>query len=89
LVGKFHRDDLKKGAAMSALIATDDHPDKVKKWLSCLGCGAEMWTDRCHRFCKKCRRRNRASPGRKSYRMSLPRGAALREGVGSSSSFDF
>ena len=26
-----------------------------KKWLSCLRCGKKMWTDRCHRFCRRCR----------------------------------
>ncbi len=74
---------------MSHLIATDDHPDKVKKWLSCLGCGKEMWTDRCHRFCKKCRRRNRASPGRRPYRMSLPSGAGFGEGAAAANRFDY
>ena len=33
-----------------------------KKWLACLGCGTKMWTDRCHRMCKKCRRRHEAQP---------------------------
>jgi hypothetical protein len=26
-----------------------------KKWLSCLRCGEQIWTDRCHRFCRRCR----------------------------------
>ena len=28
----------------------------LKKWTTCLGCGRPMWTDRCHRLCRKCRR---------------------------------
>ena len=30
-----------------------------RKRLKCLGCGKEMMTDRCHRFCRVCQRRNR------------------------------
>jgi len=26
-----------------------------KKWLTCLRCGKRIWTDRCHRFCRRCR----------------------------------
>ena len=48
--------------------------DTQKKWLTCLGCGTQMWTDRCHRICKKCRRRNDATPVRSPYLVSLPRG---------------
>jgi hypothetical protein len=33
-----------------------------KKWLPCLGCGRSMYTDCCHRFCRKCRRRRRRTP---------------------------
>jgi len=62
---------------MSALIATADHPDRVKKRLPCLGCGTPMWTDRCHRICTKCQRRNRAGAAPRSYRAVLPRGACL------------
>ncbi|NQT52348.1 hypothetical protein HQ576_09875 [bacterium] len=72
---------------MSSLIATADHPDKVKKWLVCLGCGKQMWTDRCHRICKKCRRRNNASPTRHSHKTSLP-GAAAVERVATTSFLD-
>ena len=36
--------------------------NRQKKWLTCLGCGKRMLTDRCHRLCKKCRRRNNATP---------------------------
>ena len=39
--------------------------DKQKKWMGCLGCGKKMWTDRCHRICRKCRRRNDATPPRR------------------------
>ncbi len=73
---------------MSSLIATADHPDKVRKWLTCLGCSKKIWTDRCHRICKKCRRRNSASPARTAYRMGLPRGVLLEQRGGSSLSFD-
>jgi len=52
-------------------------PDTLKKWMTCLGCGKEMWTDRCHRICKKCRRRNEATPVRSPYLVSLPRGYDL------------
>ena len=31
-------------------------------WRTCLGCGKRMWTDRCHRICKTCRRRHNAVP---------------------------
>ncbi len=55
-----------------ALIA-----DTMKKWLSCLGCGKQMWTDRCHRICKKCRRRNEATPCRSAHGIALPRGYDL------------
>jgi hypothetical protein len=51
--------------------------DSIKKWLTCLGCGKKMWTDRCHRICKKCRRRNDATPTRSPYLVSLPRGYDL------------
>ena len=64
---------------MSAIIATDDHPDKVKKSIPCLGCGEPMWTDRCHRICKKCQRRNNASATTRSYRTALPRGVCPAE----------
>jgi hypothetical protein len=46
--------------------------DTCKKWLACLGCGRMMWTDRCHRICKKCRRRNEASPVRSPYLVAIP-----------------
>ncbi len=48
--------------------------DRVKKWLTCLGCGKRMWTDRCHRICKTCRRRNEATPTRTAHGILLPRG---------------
>ncbi len=54
-----------------------DNPDTIKKWMTCLGCGKKMWTDRCHRICKKCRRRNEATPVRSPYLVSLPRGCDL------------
>ena len=30
-----------------------------KAHYTCLRCGRIMWTDRCHRICKRCQRRNR------------------------------
>ncbi|MFW6161614.1 MAG: hypothetical protein ACODAJ_02535 [Planctomycetota bacterium] len=56
---------------VSPLLAKD-HPDRVKKWRPCLGCGQEMFTDRGHRICRKCRRRHNASPGRRSYHVATP-----------------
>ena len=29
-----------------------------KKYLSCLRCNRQMWTDAAHRLCRKCRRHN-------------------------------
>ncbi len=51
--------------------------DRMKKWLTCLGCGKRMWTDRCHRICKKCRRRNDATPMRPAHGICLPQGLDL------------
>ena len=64
---------------MSSPVVTADHPDRVRKWAPCLGCGEAMWTDRCHRICRKCQRRNDASAVKRSYRAALPRGAWLME----------
>jgi len=33
--------------------------NRQRKKLKCLGCHRTMITDRCHRFCKSCSRRNR------------------------------
>jgi len=33
--------------------------NRERKKLSCLGCGREIFADRCHRFCRTCQRRNR------------------------------
>jgi len=37
-------------------------PDRVKAWRPCLGadCGEVIFTDRCHRLCKRCRDRRRS-----------------------------
>jgi len=67
---------------MTGSAATADHPDTVKKWTSCLGCGTPLWTDRCHRICKKCRRRNDATPTTRVCRTVLPRGTRIREASG-------
>ena len=37
-------------------------PDTVKKWLPCMKCRNAMWTDRCHRTCKDCKRRAETTP---------------------------
>jgi Zn finger protein HypA/HybF involved in hydrogenase expression len=29
-----------------------------KKYMSCLKCGATVWTDAAHRMCRKCHRHN-------------------------------
>ena len=44
----------------------------VKKWMTCLGCGDKMWTDKNHRICKKCERRNDNNPMKTVYRISDP-----------------
>jgi len=64
---------------MYAIKNAEVHPDMVKKWLTCLGCGARMWTDRCHRICKRCQRRHAESPMPRRYRSSLPRGTFEEE----------
>jgi hypothetical protein len=38
-----------------------------------------MWTDRCHRICRRCQRRNDASAVKRSYRVIAPREAWLME----------
>ena len=68
--------------ALSTFTTTADHPDKVRKRLPCLGCGEAMWTDRCHRICKKCRRRNDATPATRVCRTALPSGTRIRETSG-------
>ena len=69
---------------MSTTPTNAQHPDTVKKWMTCLGCGRRIWTDRCHRICKKCRRRHEATPGPSAHRASLPRGTSMAE-IGCSS----
>ncbi len=64
---------------MSAIITTAEQPNMVRKHLPCLGCGEPMWTDRCHRFCRKCQRRNNSSPMARVYHTVLPREAWLME----------
>jgi len=34
--------------------------NEERKWRPCLGCGQRIFTDRCHRFCRRCRKRNRS-----------------------------
>jgi len=62
---------------MSSPVVTADHPDRVRKWAPCLGCGEAMWTDRCHRICRKCQRRNEASAAKRPCHATLPRGVCL------------
>ena len=45
---------------------TTEERDREKKWLPCLGCGKQVWTDRLHRICKTCQRRNEAAPAPKT-----------------------
>jgi hypothetical protein len=59
-------------APMQSRLLSANHPDKVKKWRPCLGCGKRMFTDRGHRLCRKCQRRVNDSPGRQSYHLTLP-----------------
>ena len=46
--------------------------NKTKKKLSCLRCGRGMWTDRCHRVCARCHRRNMDEPVRRPVNIWLP-----------------
>jgi hypothetical protein len=32
--------------------------NKEKRWLHCLKCGRPMWTNICHRICRRCTKRN-------------------------------
>jgi len=64
---------------MNTTATEAQHPDTVMKWMTCLGCGRRMWTDRGHRICKKCRRRNADTPARTAHHVSLPQGASLAE----------
>ena len=45
--------------------------NRVKKHRSCLRCGRAMWTDRCHRICRKCRRRDMGEPVRRPLSIRL------------------
>lgn len=44
-----------------------------KRPLKCLGCGQVFMTDRCHRFCSVCQRRNRRNHYYLPKRCSLAR----------------
>jgi len=46
--------------------------NKLKKHLTCLRCGRRMWTDRCHRICARCRRRDMEEPVRRPLSTWLP-----------------
>jgi hypothetical protein len=43
-----------------------------KKRMPCLRCGRMIYTDICHRFCKKCQRANREAYAPTSYRVTSP-----------------
>ncbi len=40
---------------------TTKQANEKKKRRPCLGCEKMIETDRCHRFCRRCRRRNQAT----------------------------
>jgi hypothetical protein len=73
---------------MRQVTGSAGHPDHVRKWLPCLACGRPMWTDRCHRICKKCRRRHNRAPGRTMFRVALPREAWAEASPATSATFD-
>jgi hypothetical protein len=60
------------------LLLTEEEAESTRrknlerKKLRCLGCGREMMTDRCHRFCRVCQRRNRRN------RYHLPKMGRIR-----------
>lgn len=62
--------------------AVAETPDTLKKWMTCLGCGKRLWTDRCHRICKKCtgsaERHGRAGD---TSGIPVPHGARCKLGV--------
>ena len=45
--------------------------DTAKDWRPCLGCGGRIWTDRCHRLCKKCLDKQRFAVA-PSARLAVP-----------------
>ena len=47
----------------------------VKKWFRCLKCGGRMFTDRCHRICRKCHQRNEKTRNKHQYPLPNERGA--------------
>jgi len=73
---------------MSAIITTAEQPNMVRKHLPCLGCGEPMWTDRGHRICTKCHRRNNSSPMIRVCHTALPRGAWPMEAPAARSMFE-
>jgi len=40
---------------MRSAEMTCKEADSLKKWMPCLRCGRLIWTDRCHRTCRRCR----------------------------------
>ncbi len=51
--------------------------NEQKKHLTCLGCGRDMVTDRCHRYCRICNRRLK-NPANRGPRMVVPTPRGLR-----------
>lgn len=51
--------------------------NRVKKIMKCLRCGRDMLTDRCHRICAVCKRRNYKQRDLKVYpnprKVAIPR----------------
>jgi len=59
----------------------------TKKKLPCLRCGRRMWTDRCHRICGRCKRRNMDEPVRMPVSVRLLNGEDGVETLGSRPSY--
>jgi len=43
------------GQATKEFAMTIKERNVQKKWLTCIRCGKRIWTDRCHRYCRRCR----------------------------------
>jgi hypothetical protein len=53
----------------------------MKKALGCLRCGRRMWTDRCHRICRRCHRANGRENVVNPVSIHLPGGRDMGEGA--------
>lgn len=54
------------------------HDNLKKKWRPCLRCGRKVWTDRGHRFCRKCSKEN-ARDGSRKHAYRIPPSLAREE----------